>query len=222
MANFPNNNWRLFFEQAKEKGLFASVTKHIQSDISDSKVIFPPSHQIFRAFELCDWEILKVVVLGQDPYHGDGEANGLCFSVNSSVRNPPSLQNIFKEIKNSYPEFDIHRSSDISDWSEQGVLLLNAVLTVEKDKPASHSSYGWQEFTDSVISEISDKKDFVIFLLLGNFAKSKIPLIDNSKHTIITAAHPSPFSAHKGFLNSNVFKLCNEALHRKGFQEIRW
>lgn len=222
MANFPSNSWLPFFQRSKDLGLFDGLSAKIKQDKLEGKVIYPTSSAIFKAFELCDFTNLKVVLLGQDPYHGEGEANGLCFSVHNEVRNPPSLKNIFKELKNEFPDFNLERSSDLSDWAEQGVLLINSVLTVEKDKPASHSGYGWQVITDNVISEISDKKEFVVFILLGNFAKSKIPLIDERKHQIIQAAHPSPFSAHRGFLGSNVFLKCNQALQNKSMKVIRW
>jgi uracil-DNA glycosylase len=150
-------------------------------------------------------------LLGQDPYHGAGEANGLSFSVHEGIRTPPSLRNMFKELK-----------QDLSDWAAQGVLLINSVLTVEKDLPASHAKYGWQLFTDFVISEISNKKQGIVFILLGNFAQTKIPLIHIHKHKIICAAHPSPFSAHRGFFGSDVFKKCNAYLKESGENEIVW
>lgn len=189
---------------------------------AEGKTIFPPINDIFRAFDLCNFNQLKVVLLGQDPYHGAGEANGLCFSVQEGIRTPPSLRNIFKELKQEYPNFNEKRSTDLSDWAEQGVLLINSVLTVEKDLPASHAKYGWQLFTDFIISEISIKKQGVVFILLGNFAQTKIPLIHIHKHKIISAAHPSPFSAHRGFLGSDVFKKCNAYLKESGEKEIVW
>lgn len=222
MSNFPTNSWNPFFLNSKSEGLFDKITARLQEDRRAHKTIFPPSTEIFRAFELCDLDRLSVVILGQDPYHGQGEANGLCFSVHPEVRNPPSLRNIFKELKLEYPDFDLNRSSDLSDWAEQGVLLINSVLTVQKDLAASHSDYGWQVFTDQVIAEISSKKGFTVFLLFGNFAKTKIPLIDAEKHCILTAAHPSPFSAYKGFFGSNVFVECNKALIERGLEAIRW
>lgn len=221
MANFPKNNWLPLFQQAQQQGLFESVTHRISEEKNKGKIIYPPSHQIFHAFELCDWTDIKVVLLGQDPYHGDGEANGLCFSVNEGIRTPPSLRNIFKELKNEYPDFDMNRSTDLSDWARQGVLLMNSVLTVEKDLPASHALFGWQAFTDFIISEISNQKSNIVFLLLGNFAKSKLPLIDTSKHTVLEAAHPSPFSAHRGFFGSGVFNKCNEFLSTNT-DAIKW
>lgn len=222
MVNFPQNNWLPIFQSAQQLGLFELVTQKIMEEKEKGKIIFPTTHQIFRAFELCDWDNIKLVLLGQDPYHGVGEANGLCFSVNEGIRTPPSLKNIFKELKNEYSNFNLNRSSDLSDWAQQGVLLINSVLTVEKDQPASHAHLGWQGFTDYIISEISSKKTDIVFMLLGNFAKSKIHLIDTTKHKIIEAAHPSPFSAHRGFFGSNVFKASNDYLLSKQHQEINW
>lgn len=222
MAKFPLNNWSPIFQKAKEQGLFEDVSAHLSKERELGKVIFPPSTEIFRAFDLCDLNELKVVLLGQDPYHGTGEANGLCFSVYEGIRTPPSLKNIFKELKREFPEFNEKRSTDLSDWARQGVLLINSVLTVEKDMPASHAKYGWQLFTDFIISEISNQKEGVVFILLGNFAQTKIPLINIHKHEVITAAHPSPFSAHRGFFSSGVFKYCNDYLRLNGKSEIVW
>ena len=222
MANFPSNNWLPIFQQAKELGLFEEVTAYLLKERELGKIIFPPSKDIFRAFDLCDLNHLKVVFLGQDPYHGTGEANGLCFSVHNGIRMPPSLKNIFKELKDEFPVFNENRSTDLADWARQGVLMINSVLTVEKDQPASHAKYGWQLFTDFIISEVSHQKQGVVFILLGNFAQTKIPLINIDKHKVIIAAHPSPFSAHRGFFGSGVFKNCNEYLKTIGKTEIVW
>lgn len=222
MIKLPQNSWNSFFIEMKELGLFDSMTSYILKAKSQGKSIFPPSPQIFRAFDLCDVKDTRIVLLGQDPYHDSNQANGLCFSVNPEIPNPPSLRNILKEIKMSYPEFNLNRSSDLSDWSEQGVLLINSVLTVEKDLAGSHSQIGWQIITDKAIEYISGQQDFVVFILLGNFAKSKIPLIDTAKHVIITAAHPSPLSAHRGFIGSQVFLKANMALQERGFVPIQW
>jgi uracil-DNA glycosylase len=218
--NFPQNSWLPFFQ--KHKILLDSIQSKLDLDIKSNKEIYPSVENRFRAFDLCDLENLKVVILGQDPYHGEGEANGLCFSVNEGVKIPPSLRNIFKELALEFNEYNIKRSTDLSDWAEQGVLLLNSILTVEKDIAASHSKYGWQEYTDAVISEISYRKEFVIFIFLGNYAQSKIPLIDQRKHTIIKAVHPSPLSASRGFFGSNVFKNCNLELEKMKLENIIW
>ena len=222
MIHFPSNNWSPIFQQAQGLGLFQEVTAKLVKVREESKTIFPPRDNVFRAFDLCDFVTLRVILLGQDPYHGVGEANGLCFSVQEGIRIPPSLRNIFKELKQEYPDFNENRSTELSDWAEQGVLLLNSVLTVEKDLPASHANFGWQMFTDFIISEISSKKEGIVFILLGNFAQTKIPLINIHKHKIITAAHPSPFSAHRGFFGSNVFEKCNVYLRENGKKEITW
>ena len=221
MFKFPQNSWLPFFKLSSEMGLLDAVTTKWTEAEEAENVIYPANSNLFRAFELCDLDHLKVVLLGQDPYHGEGEANGLCFSVYDDVRQPPSLRNIFKELKQEYPQFNLSRSSDLSDWAEQGVLLINSVLTVEKDKPASHSGFGWQTFTDHLIADISKNKHGMVFILLGKFAQSKALLIDTKRHCIITAAHPSPFSAYRGFFGSDVFKKCNAYLAMNG-EEIIW
>ncbi len=220
MFQIPNNNWSPFFQ--KHTNQLENIHAKIKMDIDFKFEIYPNSKNIFRAFDLCDLQNLKVVILGQDPYHGEGEANGLCFSVNEGVKTPPSLRNIFKELALEYSDFEVKRSTDLSDWAEQGVLLVNSILTVKKDQPASHRNYGWQEFTDAIISEISYRKDFVVFIFLGNYAQSKIRLIDLKKHIVIKAVHPSPLSVNRGFFGSNVFKECNSALGRKELKNIKW
>ena len=163
---------------------------------------------------------VKVVILGQDPYHGVGEANGLCFSVNEGIKMPPSLNNIYKEL---YSDLGIKRTStDLSDWAKSGVLLLNSVLTVEKDKPASHKFIGWEEFTDKIIQKLNEKEKPIVFILWGNFAKSKIKYITNKHHLIISSSHPSPFSVNYGFFGSKPFSRTNEFLRMNGFKEIDW
>jgi len=177
------------------------------------KTIYPQEDKIFRSFELTPVDSVRVVILGQDPYHGDGEANGLCFSVDPGVKTPPSLRNILKELES---DTGLKRNTtDLTDWAMQGVLLLNSILTVEKDIPASHKDIGWSDFTDSVISEISNNKDGIIFVLWGNFAKSKEHLIDSDKHHIIKSNHPSPLSARKGFFGSKPFSQINSILENK-------
>jgi len=183
--------------------------------------IYPPKEQIFRALKLTPFENIKVVILGQDPYHGEGQANGLAFSVNKGIKVPPSLRNIYKEL-----ESDLNIKSplhgDLTSWAKQGVLLLNSVLTVEKDNPGSHKNIGWEEYTDSLIKEISDKKKNIVFILWGKYAESKKSLIDEKKHFIISSPHPSPFSARKGFFGSKPFSRTNSYLKIKGKKEIDW
>ena len=185
------------------------------------KTIFPPRQNIFRALNLCDYEDVKVVILGQDPYHGIGEANGLSFSVNDGVRIPPSLQNIYKELYNDLG-CEIAKTGNLEPWAKQGVLLLNAVLTVTKDKPASHKNKGWELFTDAIIKKVNEKETPVVFLLWGSFARSKKNLITNPRHLIIESTHPSPFSASNGFFGSKPFSKTNNFLKANGIKEIDW
>jgi len=183
--------------------------------------VLPPKEYLFRALELTPLENIKAVILGQDPYHGEGEANGLAFSVNKDIKIPPSLKNIYKEL-NSDLGLEIPTHGDLTSWAQEGVLLLNSILTVEKDKPASHRDIGWQQYTDSLISQISNEKEHVVFILWGKYAQSKIPLINQTKHLIIASTHPSPFSANKGFLGSKPFSKCNKWLKQKNIPQIEW
>lgn len=195
------------------------------------KRVYPEKDKVFKAFELTPFDTIRVVILGQDPYHGEGQAQGLAFSVPDGMQLPPSLQNIFKELHGEFYEGQTsspflerikNKQGDLTSWARQGVFLLNSVLTVEEGKPASHSKIGWSEFTDSVIKKISDEKEGVIFLLWGNFAKQKATLVDTTKHTVLLAAHPSPLSAHNGFFGCGHFKQVNEILEGRGEKEIEW
>lgn len=187
--------------------------------ISDKKV-YPSYENIFRALNLTQFKDVKVVIIGQDPYHGENEANGLAFSINKEVKITPSLRNIFKELKN---DLNIDRTNtDLSSWAKQGVLLLNSILTVEKDTPLSHSNIGWQEITNYIIKYISSNKNNVVFILWGNFAKQYKEIIDSSKHLIIESAHPSPFSANRGFFNSKPFSRTNNYLKKNNQSVIDW
>jgi len=181
---------------------------------------FPPRKQIFRALELTSFEDIKVVIIGQDPYHNYGQANGLCFSVSEKVSAPPSLRNIFQELENDLGIKRKHKELD--DWAKQGVLLLNATLTVEAHQPNSHKDLGWEKFTDFIIEQISNHKEHVVFVLWGAFAKRKSELIDVSKHYIISSAHPSPFSVHKGFFGSKPFSKINAYLESVNKSPIDW
>ncbi len=192
-----------------------------------STTVYPKPKDIFRAFYETPFDKVKVVILGQDPYHNPNQAHGLCFSVPKGIKAPPSLSNIFKEICTELPDsascvMPENERVDLTRWAGQGVFLLNSTLTVEKNKPASHSGKGWEEFTDGVIQTLSDKKENLVFMLWGNFAKSKSVLIDNNKHLVLTSAHPSPFSAHYGFFGNNHFKRANEYLMLNGFDPIDW
>lgn len=186
-----------------------------------SGVVYPPAKYIFRAFDLCKFEDVKVVILGQDPYHGPNQANGLCFSVNDNVAIPPSLLNIFIEIKNDIGGTTL-KNGNLENWAKQGVLLLNATLTVAAGKAGSHQNKGWERFTDHVIHSISINKSNVVFILWGNYAKSKEYLIDNNKHLVLTSAHPSPFSANKGFFGNKHFSKANHFLQKNNMNTITW
>ncbi len=183
--------------------------------------IYPPGSEIFAAFNYTPFDEVKVVILGQDPYHGPGQANGLCFSVHNGIRQPPSLQNIFKELRNDlgYP---IPVDGNLEKWARQGVLLLNATLTVRAHQAGSHQGKGWEEFTDAAIQKLSDEKENLVFILWGKFAQAKEPMIDPFKHHIIKSAHPSPFSAERGFFGSKPFSKTNEYLKSHHKKEIDW
>ena len=187
----------------------------------DTKTIFPPKNYIFNALKLTSYENTKVVIVGQDPYHGEGEAHGLAFSVQQGVKIPPSLQNIYKEL---YSDLNINPkdNGDLTNWAKQGVLLLNAVLTVEKDKAASHRNMGWELLTDYIIRTLNMKDTPVVFILWGNFAKEKAKFITNPHHYIITSPHPSPFSAYSGFFGSKPFSKTNDFLLKNGLVPIDW
>lgn len=213
------NDWDNVLKEEYEKDYFVKIKEIVRSEY-DNKVIFPPANRVFYAFRKTSYKDTRVVILGQDPYHGEGEANGLCFSVNRGIKTPPSLKNIYKEL---YSDLGISRTdTDLSDWAESGVLLLNSVLTVEKDKPASHKFVGWEAFTDSVIKKLNEKEEPIVFILWGNFAKGKIKYITNPKHLIISSSHPSPFSVNQGFLGSKPFSRTNEFLKNNGLKEIEW
>lgn len=187
----------------------------------NEKVVFPPKEDIFRALKLTPYDKVKVVIVGQDPYHGEREANGLSFSVHPGIKIPPSLQNIYKELCNDLG-CSIPNNGDLTKWANEGVLMLNAILTVIKDKPASHHNLGWELFTDYVIKIINLKDEPVVFILWGNFAKEKSALITNPKHFIITSPHPSPFSANRGFFGSKPFSKTNDFLVRNRIKPIDW
>lgn len=213
------NDWDIVLKEEYEKEYFKKIITNVKSEYNN-KIIYPEYDRLFYAFKMTAYKDVKVVILGQDPYHGEGEANGLCFSVNRGIKMPPSLKNIYKEL---YSDLGIERTdTDLSDWAKSGVLLLNSVLTVEKDKPASHKFIGWEEFTDTVIKKINEKEEPVVFILWGNFAKSKIKYITNNKHLIISSSHPSPFSVRQGFFGSRPFSRTNEYLVKNGMKEIKW
>ena len=187
-----------------------------------SATVYPPPKFIFRAFELCPFDKVKVVILGQDPYHGPGQANGLSFAVKDGMTVPPSLRNIFKEIEADIGEPMKNRSGDLERWAKQGVLLLNATLTVRASSPGSHQNKGWEQFTDAVIQTLSEKREHLVLILWGNYARGKKPLIDSTKHKVIESPHPSPFSAHNGFFGSKPFSKTNAYLREHGEVPIDW
>lgn len=221
MVGLIPNNWKKYLTKELEKDYFLELTKHIKNEYQ-ANTCFPPKNEIFTAFENCPFDKVKVVIIGQDPYHGPNQANGLCFSVRKGINHPPSLKNIFKEIKSDlnvpYPN-----SGDLSAWSKQGVLLLNATLTVRAHQAGSHQQLGWEKFTDSAINAISIHKKNVVFLLWGGFAKKKAKLIDATNHKILTSGHPSPLSANRGlWFGNNNFSLTNEYLSSIGHKTIDW
>ena len=204
-----------------EKDYFQELIHFVQRERMSGKVIFPPENIVFNAFEQISENNLNVVIFGQDPYHGAGQANGLAFSVNKGVKIPPSLRNIFKELHSDLG-IPIPEHGDLTDWAKQGVLLLNTILTVEEGKPGSHQNIGWERFTDAIIKKISTERDGVVFILWGNYAKNKIKLIDSNKHLILQAAHPSPLSAYQGFFHCKHFSKTNNYLMKLGKKPIDW
>lgn len=214
-----NNSWDEVLHDEMKKSYFKYIKEYVKEERL-SKTIFPPAQDLFNAFKLTNFKDIKVVILGQDPYHGEKEAMGLSFSVRRGIRTPPSLRNIFKEL---HDNLGIDRTdTDLSDWAKQGVFLLNTVLTVEKDKANSHKNIGWEIFTDYVIKQINDKLDNVVFILWGRQARDKKRIIDNPNHYIIESAHPSPLSAFNGFFGSKPFSKTNEYLKRNNKKEIKW
>lgn len=213
-------SWRRELQSEFDQPYFADLASYLHAEKAAGKTIFPPGSQIFRAFDLCPFENVKVVILGQDPYHGYGQAMGLSFSVPDGVPAPPSLKNIFNEIETDLG-ITMSGRPNLEHWAQQGVLLLNAVLTVRAGEAASHSGKGWERFTDAVIRTISDKCEGVVFMLWGNYARSKAPLIDASRHTVLQAAHPSPL-ARGAFFGCRHFSKANQALLAQGKAPIDW
>jgi uracil-DNA glycosylase len=214
-------SWKEALQEEFGKEYFNQLISFLKQEKAAGNIIFPPGPKIFEAFTLTPLHEAKVVILGQDPYHGPGQAMGLCFSVPDGIQLPPSLQNIFKEMKS---DLGINQPpcGDLTKWARQGVFLLNAILTVRKASAASHQNRGWEQFTDAVIKTISDKKENVVFILWGNYAGSKQKLIDSSKHHIIKSPHPSPLSAYSGFFGSKPFSKTNEFLESKGLMPVDW
>lgn len=220
MAVEIEQSWKEVLKDEFEKDYFRSLTQTVK-DAYLSRSVFPPPKLVFNAFSQCPFDKVKVVVLGQDPYHGKGQAHGLSFSVPDGVPIPPSLQNIYKEIKNDLG-ITLPPSGNLECWARQGVLLLNATLTVEESKAGSHQGLGWEQFTDAVIKSISEEKKHVVFLLWGRYAQEKGAHIDTQKHLVLKAAHPSPFSAHNGFFGCKHFSKTNDYLIAHGIDPIVW
>lgn len=215
------NSWKQLLVDEFQKPYFKDIKKFLLSERQHGNKIYPAGPNIFNAFNLTPFDQIKVVIIGQDPYHNPGQAHGLCFSVPDKIALPPSLQNIYKELKSDLG-IPISKSGELTRWAQQGVLLLNALLTVRANQPASHHKVGWETFTDAVIKKISDFKTGVVFLLWGKYAQEKQVLIDLSKHHILKAAHPSPFSAGNGFFGCKHFSLTNELLVKDGKTPIDW
>lgn len=217
-----NQSWEALLSSEFQKPYFVELIQQVEQEYATT-TCFPPKELIFSAFEQFDFQDTKVVIIGQDPYHGIGEANGLCFSVNEGVAIPPSLKNIFTEINSEYDRILFPSSGNLERWAKQGVLLLNAGLTVRKDEANSHKHLKWNVFTDAVIDVINQKSENVVFLLWGSFAQKKGKLIDRNKHLVLESGHPSPLSANRGmWFGNNHFKLTNEYLREKGKSEIHW
>lgn len=214
-------SWKEQLSEEFEKEYFSKIVTFLKTEKEAGKTIYPPGKQIFSAFEYTPYPNVKVVIIGQDPYHNPGQAHGLSFSVPDGFPAPPSLMNIFKEIQSDL-DINLSGKSNLQKWAEQGVLLLNASLTVEANNPMSHSQVGWHLFTDAVIRKISATKDHVVFLLWGKFAQNKEQLIDGTKHKILKAAHPSPLSAYNGFFGCGHFSKTNQWLQEKGEKPIDW
>jgi uracil-DNA glycosylase len=213
-------SWQKVLQDEFQKDYFKDLIQFVKQEYATTQV-YPPGKQIFHAFEECPFDKVEVVILGQDPYHGAGQANGLAFSVSNDVRTPPSLKNIFKEIKDDLGK-EIPENGNLERWAEQGVLLLNATLTVRANTAGSHQNKGWEIFTDAVIKKLSEEKENLVFLLWGAYAQKKGAIIDSSKHLALKAAHPSPFAADKGFFGTHHFSKTNAYLKAHGKKEIDW
>ncbi len=212
--------WKELLKEEFEKDYFASLVNYLKTEKQQGKTIYPPGSKIFNAFELTPFSKVKVVILGQDPYHGVNQAHGLSFSVPDNITPPPSLKNIYKEIESDLG-VKVNKNGNLESWAKQGVFLLNAILTVRAGEPTSHSKIGWEKFTDAVIKCISDNSQGVVFMLWGNFARTKKNLIDCNKHYVLQAAHPSPL-ARGAFFGCRHFSKCNQILEQNGHTPINW
>ena len=213
-------SWKEALMPEFSKDYFIRLTDFVRKEYHETTV-YPPGKLIFNAFNLCPFDKVKVVIIGQDPYHGPGQAHGLCFSVNDGIHPPPSLVNIFKEISNDLGK-PVPQSGNLTRWAEQGVLLLNATLTVRAHQAGSHQRRGWEEFTDAVIRKLAEEKNNLVFILWGSYAQKKGAFIDRNKHLVLTSVHPSPLSAHNGFFGNHHFSLANDYLVKNGKTAIDW
>lgn len=214
------SSWHEVLSEEFEKPYFQDLVHFVKSEYQ-SHQIYPPGKEIFAAFDYSPFTATKVIIIGQDPYHGEGQANGLCFSVKDHIRIPPSLLNIYKELQQDL-NIPIPSTGNLEKWAKQGVLLLNATLTVRAKSPGSHQKMGWETFTDAVIQQLSDQKQDLVFILWGAYAQKKGAVIDRSKHLVIESAHPSPFAAHRGFFGSRPFSQTNEYLRSKQMDPVKW
>lgn len=214
-------SWKKHLAGEFEKPYFKELSDFVHGEYAHS-IVYPAPENIFRTFDLCHFGDVEVVILGQDPYHGPDQANGLCFAVGEGIRLPPSLQNIFKEIESDLGTPMIHKSGDLERWARQGILLLNATLTVRAHQAGSHQGRGWEQFTDAAVRALSEEREHLVFILWGNYAKTKGAHIDRSKHLVLESAHPSPFSAYNGFFGCKHFSKTNEYLQKHGKKIIDW
>ncbi|PLW92214.1 MAG: uracil-DNA glycosylase [Marinilabiliales bacterium] len=215
------NSWKEILNEEFNKPYFHELKAFLVEEKQKHR-IFPPGQEIFNAFNSASFHDIKVVILGQDPYHGPGQAHGLCFSVADDVPHPPSLKNIFKELQTDIPGFTTPKSGNLQKWANQGVLLLNAVLTVRAHQAESHRKKGWETFTDKVIETVANERDGLVFMLWGNYARAKSKIIDHKKHLVLESAHPSPLSASRGFFGCRHFSKANEYLNSKNKTPINW
>ena len=213
-------SWQQRLQSEYDKPYFEALTSFVRHEYA-TKTVYPPGRQIFAAFDACPFDRVKVVILGQDPYHEPNQAHGLCFSVNDQVPFPPSLQNIFKEIESDLG-IPVPQSGNLTRWAQQGVLLLNATLTVEAHRAASHQGRGWETFTDAVIHKLAEERDHLVFILWGAYAQRKGEFIDRNRHLVLQSPHPSPLSAHRGFFGNHHFSQTNNYLSAHGIEPIQW
>jgi uracil-DNA glycosylase len=215
-------SWKNVLAPQFELPYFKALNQFLETEKIKGKTIYPLAKNIFNAYNATPFQKVQVVIIGQDPYHGAGQAHGLCFSVQYGVKVPPSLKNIYKEIKQNVPQFEIPNHGNLQAWTKQGVFLLNTILTVKANQPTSHQKKGWEQFTDATITALSNNRSGLVFLLWGNFAQQKANLIDENKHLILRAAHPSPFSAYQGFFGCQHFLKVNEYLEKQNLNKIDW